>query len=227
MAGGQDAAAGNERPQLSRAPSSAVPGFGKRRRDAPTSERMRLGSRPRLHLLEGHLKSRCAPGALGDCGTSLDPRRFPSTLVALPPSEGGRQSPWAPVRQGTPTSRFSFRRRLSRRLSPHRRFNESPPPRDPSPQLIRSRDPLVSGGCVRDQRGRGGGLLRPVFGCVSADGGPHRLAAHRPLTLLSASLRLLGPAPRARACPAPRPRTAPLDILRDVGAQPLGSGRSE
>ena len=47
------------------------------------------------------------------------------------------------------------------------------------------------------------------------------------LTLLFTSLRLLGPAPRDRGSPrTAATATASLDIFRDVGGQPLGSGRS-
>ncbi len=47
------------------------------------------------------------------------------------------------------------------------------------------------------------------------------------LTLLFASLRLLGPASRDRGWPGTAASaTAPLGIFSDIGAQPLGSGRS-
>lgn len=47
------------------------------------------------------------------------------------------------------------------------------------------------------------------------------------LTLLFTSLRLLGPAPRDRGSPrTAATATHPLDIVRDVGGQPLGNRRS-
>ena len=47
------------------------------------------------------------------------------------------------------------------------------------------------------------------------------------LALWFTSLRLLGPAPRDRGWPGTAATApAPLGIFRDVGGQPLGSGRS-
>ena len=93
--------------------------------------------------------------------------------------------------------------------------------------VIRSAAPRSRGGRVRDQRYRGGGVLPPVFGCALADRGPRRPAARRRVYLAVRQPAADRPCPAGSGLAQHRGHgKAPLDILRDVGGQPLGSGRS-